>query len=1012
LSMCWATGYLLHIQEAFIFIIIYVPWILFEVENRESANALLLSVVLGVVLSGLVGFSYQSGMYGGLPSLVAASFCFLYLAVLNFRSIRDIFGQLIRFLLGRKMFIRSVMLVSISYLYVQAVMMYLSTSSQIDESAVYDVGFFPCSIYPIRFGLLLLIPLISFWFYGLGDSRKLLVLVPIVITHFVLTGLFDFLNSQRFVVIPFNYTRSTTGLPAYRVANLMVVPLAILCGHFIAVLSDRIKNDRKELMAFFVCGIVLLGSTSTFISAEWWTIHGGWWTSFKIGPPVSPQELEAIEWLRKNTATEDSVVALSPRSSISVLASGAKQTLSYDAFDRLAMTDIFLSSRDPVFIMQFLSSRAVDYIYTSSEDMNMIESNAKYRSAFFSTFLLHLLPVVFNNSQITIYSFPKCISPNSNSKTILSIQGHYDAASSLILYSMAEARMDFRVLWRSDGSQFNSSTIILPQDPVAEFVSITSLEGWQLQRIGDRLDIRSWESGDPSLDWSINLTNSGYHSLNYATRVPIDCRGRVFSIQMYGDGSNAVFKMLLRDINGTVDVLKEENIWWKGWKGLNIDIDSTVEDNIDFKRIVGLDIVYLAEERREGIAKIRFGDIVLSEEKELLQTIYGGYREQEQFEWIRNGGRLIVFGSSERGYFANILSIENIGERTVSGIQVANSSLCIHKATVQDLESSDKDVVAQGVYVSSDGSMPLIFRKLISLGELVFINIQPILSILERSEADGEITKLLIPVLRFLGLGPSTSHMNGISHVTFADGISFKGKLNATSRLFVPMSDNLILDELKVTDKNTIKTYRNVTLQRVRIRGPSRSTISATEAATCDVAFTAHTILAFPAGFGWSLRAGNGTTGYLVFEKGNETTTISVEGAVIDIKTSRRVRGAMENPSVDADGRVEIAKAYFEPPKNVIDGVQLLAGEYGRPLTFSGRLSYTSSIAVSEITLIDYLAFQGKVNFTRYESSFSDMNAEWSQRLLSPVGVGGLAFFIVLPLLTSRLRVLRRQRRT
>lgn len=1012
LSLCWATGYLLHIQEAFIFIITYMPWILLLVRNeRRSSNALALSIISGEILSVLVSFEYRSGIYGGIPIIAALAFSLLSLIASNIRIIKDVFGRLVSVLSDRSRVIRFVVVPAVFYLYILAIVVYVSTSSQIRESAIYSVGLFPWSIFPVRFGLLLLVPLIGFLFFRLGNDGKLLTLVPVIVTHFTLTGLFDLLNSRGFFMIPSNYTVSTTGLPAYRVANLLVVPLAILCGHFIATLSERMKGRSKGLMAFFICGIVLLGSTSTVVSAEWWAIHGGWWTSFKMGPPVSPQELEAIEWLRRSTIAEDSVAAFSPRSSISVLVSGARQTLSYDAFDRLAMTDIFLSSGDPVFTMQFLSSRGVDYIYLSSEDMDMIRSNAKYRSGFFSAFLLHLLPVVFNNSQIKIYSVPKWALPNSDSKTTLLVPENHDAPSSLILYSIAEAGMDFRTVWRGDGLQFDSSVMILPQDPVMEFISTGSREGWQLQRTGDRLEVGYRELSDQTLDWSINLTNKGYHSLSYAMRTPTDFGEKVFSIQMYGDESDAFFKMLLQDTNGVVSVLKEGNIWWKGWKEFTVNIDPTIRENIDFKRITGLNIIYLVKEGREGITELRFSDIVLSGEKKSLEIVCDGNRECEQLEWVRRGGKLIVFGSSERGYFANELSIKSSGKREVFGIQVANSLFHSHETMVQDLESYDKDVTTQGVYVSSNASMPLLFRKPIGLGELVFVNVQPILNILEESEGDGQITKLLILIIQFLELGPSTKNIYRISHIIFADEVLFKGKLNAISRLFVPIGGNLMLDELRISDTNAINIYRDVTLQTVRIRGPSSSTISATEATTSRTSFTGHIVLVFPIGFEWSLRMGNGTTGYLAFQSGNETITISLKGTSVDLRTSRRLRGALENPKIDVDGRVEIAKAYFEPPENIIGGVQLLAGEYGRPITLLGRLSYTASIAVSEITVVDYLTFRGTVDPSRYGSSFGDMNAGWWGVLLSPVGIGGFAFFIATALLMSRVRTAPRFRR-
>lgn len=1011
LSVCWAAGYLLHIHEAFIFLIVCLPWTLYPVgSRRKSSNALALSIILGIALSTLMSFGYPSGIYGGLPTAATISFWFLYLAISNLKMIESIFRILVSFLRKHYSLVRMVVLPSLLYLYIHSVLLYSVTSNQIEELAVYHVGFFPWSIFPVRFGLLLLVPLIGFCLFERGYSSKLLVLIPIIVMSFSVTGLFDFLNSQRFFVIPFNYTKSTSGLPAYRVANLLVVPLAILCGHFIVVMSERIKSSRRELMAFFICGIVILGSTSTLISAEWWSIHGGWWASFKIGPPVSQEELEAIDWLRKNTVTIDSVAAFSPRSSISVLVSGAKQTLSFDAFNRLAMTDVLLSSRDPVFIMQFLSSRKIDYIYLSSEDVDIIEANTKYRSGFFNS-LLPLLNIVFKNSKISIYSLPNWTPPSSDSNTILLVPGQYDAVSSLILYSMAEARMNFRTLWRGDGSQFDSSVMILPQDPVMELIPTKSLEGWQLQGFGDRLEVGQRELGELTLDWSIDLTSLGNHSLNYTMGKPVDCRRRFFSILMHGDGSNSAFKVLLRDMNGSVAVLKEGNIWWNGWKRFKLKVGSTMQEDIDLDKVIGLGIIYLVKERREGTTMIRLSDIVLSEEMESLQTIYGHSGEAEQLEWIRNGGRLIVLGSSEKGYFANTLSIEKTGEAEVSAIRVANSSFNIPEMAVSVLESRDKDVKTHGLYLGSGLSMPSVFRKSIGLGELVFVNIQPILDILERGEEAAQITKMLIPTLKSLELQPLAKIGNGTSHVTFADSVSFQGNLNATTRLFVPMSGDLILDELKMIDVNTTRTYRDVTLQEVRIRGHSISTISTTAAITSEAAFTGHTVLTFPEGFEWSLRAGRGMTGYIMFESGNEATTITLEGKDIDLKTSRRVKGIMENPKIDANGRINIARAYFEPPENVINGVQLLAGEYGRPLTFLGRLSYTSSIAVSGIALVDYLTFQGTINFSRYENSFGDINAAWWRSLLSPVGMGGLAFFITVSLLISQARTLRRSRR-
>jgi len=142
------------------------------------------------------------------------------------------------------------------------------------------------------------------------------------------------------------------------------------------------KTNRKHALAVGLGFLIFTGSGSTLLSGVFWS-NTGMGTS-----PTDSKEVEALDFLKRAVNASDVVLTYSVESNKKVGLTGATTIMRFG---------VPFSSTSPSIPKDFL--QIVNYIYLTKQEISVIQESDTYMKA-----LLSLMPIIFNNSEITIYS--------------------------------------------------------------------------------------------------------------------------------------------------------------------------------------------------------------------------------------------------------------------------------------------------------------------------------------------------------------------------------------------------------------------------------------------------------------------------------------------------------------------------------------------------------------------------------------------------------------------------------
>jgi hypothetical protein len=202
------------------------------------------------------------------------------------------------------------------------------------------------------------------------------------------------------------------------------------------------KTNQKHILAVGLGLLILLGSGSTFLSAVFWANTG-------MGVyPLDSNEVEALAFLKRIVNASDVVLTYNQESNTKVGLTGATT---------IGRFTVPFSSVSPSIPKDFL--QLVNYIYLTKQDYDTIQKSDTYMKS-----LIPILPVIFNNPEVMIFSVPPIKSYMDNLSTPVVITRDLKAAlpKLAILDSLG---VSYRIYDEWDlGVLAGNSTVVLTDD--------------------------------------------------------------------------------------------------------------------------------------------------------------------------------------------------------------------------------------------------------------------------------------------------------------------------------------------------------------------------------------------------------------------------------------------------------------------------------------------------------------------------------------------------------------------
>ncbi len=389
-----SLGYLAHISEIFIFTLLLFIYALFI--RRGNAAKVGPSVILGLFIVALLDLIAPVHVYVLSDADRSVSVPFIATFVIaGLASVAEIAKdrhQLTFFVNLKKSlpeklekawpYLRWISL----YTYLLFLVVWLAIEPNFNLWQWGGYNFTPFFVFPIRFGAVGLLAVISIFLYfsKIIHNRALLFFALFIPIGFVLEQIGNYYPIY----------------PAYRYGTIAFVGACVIAAYGLITTIGNMRNHisgsapRKAVMCLCLGFLIISGMLSTTL----FYVNASYYTSSKI----SQEALADLDYIRLHTPANASVLTFTPDSAGELRALAGLNA----AQDAQRWSQLLLSTSNPYVIIDILSSSNIRYIYVAQRDNVLL--NASYLNHFTSYF-----PIAVKNSYATVYEVPLITAPSS-----------------------------------------------------------------------------------------------------------------------------------------------------------------------------------------------------------------------------------------------------------------------------------------------------------------------------------------------------------------------------------------------------------------------------------------------------------------------------------------------------------------------------------------------------------------------------------------------------------------------
>jgi hypothetical protein len=848
--------YLTHVTEAVVFAIFLSVYGLISKNTELKINAALEASTFSFILAGAVYYYFSEFTarftlnLGLLVSIILPVSLLLFsLIVRNLTSLRSIkIGYHIHVGLGSKVFVSLLF-----FFYLVALFSWSSFTDSFHTWQVDTIGLVPWFMYPLMLGVTGLLTIITLYCVAkdAGAFRSFRFFIAFMIFSFVFGTIVSIANLYFF----------NTDYWEKRFIWFIKIPLSLLAPIPIILSLDRLRKQVtlnrfsiKAISVVLIGAVVLYGISTTFLNIEYWNINA----SNPLNFPSS-NELSAVAafkeildkdpkaWLVTVTSSSASVAGLAaPADTL-----GLSQLVSTASTFEMLFTQLYRHS-----------AYSHPYIYIDSGDravLNGPENQLLVR-------YLAMLPIVFDNVEVTIYNATRPSFPQVESENELIVPFDSYATQQNLLAShciLSNGLYNFTVAYDMDHNALDRSTLLLSFDPpLGNSVEHTfrdnfnqTLQSWYVSK-------GTWHIEDGRLIGGENgkylegVLLSPMSAENFTTTVtisPLDCSLTQLNyariIYSWVDSKNYHFADIFFNSDHHVYVLFRDFVNgvetdFPTWPGLKTGFQWTFGDQFNMKLMANSTLSELSingtslfrsdaknVQGQIGLGYSRFNSIAFDNFSVNYSNNLNLRPVGDYVRYLNSGGRLIVLNTNGYGFFADELF--SISSSTVGTQLIKDNAREINLPYEISMplivcENDTENVVSS--YIGSSGEVPYILEEdYAGGGRLLYVNLYPIIQAMQNSNNQSIFYPLLgrlleyIPIAKLAPTNPLSNFNGYVKDVHLEKSVS----ITTTSILFPA---TLKLGKIEIRSDNSPQVFYNVT--EIRLGDYSRIKIKTDNATT------------------------------------------------------------------------------------------------------------------------------------------------------------------------------------
>ena len=448
-SFLVASLFLIHASQLILFLAFLVSLVFFGYKDDLRLGDALLSTFLGNIVAFIIAILLQliAGIKFECPSFLTPLLIIVTLSAYLYEKRGWHFSS--------KRNIRQVMLAIISaflIIYAYGIFTWLHVAEKFAISSVIEAFFVPWFFYPVLLGITGLLSLISLSIIVIEHPRhnSIYPFVYLFIVMFIIGRIASIVN------IYFSYST----LWERRVIPVMFSAASILASLAFVKLTKLLVVSASEVKKFFIilfiCMTFLSGTTSTFIFAEFRLNENA------VREVIGAEELDAVSYL-------SSILEKKPGSLIYTVTERSKVESEFAPTPLVVgkARKFAWSSQYPELFMWMTNdpNYPPPYVYLHNRDKQFLQEILEFRKGYFYQHLFPYIPLVYNNSKVSIYSLPQFIPPMLHSDTVLVIPSDESSDSYLFVYDILSlGKYNYTVMFDWDDNIFHKNILILPRD--------------------------------------------------------------------------------------------------------------------------------------------------------------------------------------------------------------------------------------------------------------------------------------------------------------------------------------------------------------------------------------------------------------------------------------------------------------------------------------------------------------------------------------------------------------------
>jgi len=391
-----ALGYLGHISETFIFILILLIYVLLSKPDNEKNIGPY--IILGLIITAFIDLAAPAQIYvfssSGTGNIISLPYlASLLLAILAY--IMELLKDRHVLHLTTKLRKSLLKVSETSWGYGKWVMLYTYTFFVIvwltlqNDFNLWEWGgyyFTPFFVFPLRLGPVGLLAIITVFVYfpKIIRDKRLLFFLLLIPTGFVM--------EQASSYYPLFY-------PAYRYATLTFIGACITAAYGITMLLKKTLNSPSIIRRISTYTLISVLIISGFLSTTLYYVNA---TYYSKHWDMSAEEEAALCYIRQYTSTNSSVLTFTEESANRLRNFAGLNPVQ----DAQRWSKLLLSTSNPYIITYVLGSSNVKYIYVAQRDVELLNSN-NVLSSFVDYF-----PKVFKSDCVTVYEVPLLTPPS------------------------------------------------------------------------------------------------------------------------------------------------------------------------------------------------------------------------------------------------------------------------------------------------------------------------------------------------------------------------------------------------------------------------------------------------------------------------------------------------------------------------------------------------------------------------------------------------------------------------